>query len=269
MLSDEQFVRYQRQVALPDVGECGQHKLLNGRILIVGCGGLGTAAAQYLAAAGVGSLVIADDDCVELSNLHRQLAYRMAQLTLPKVAALAQTLASINPDGRVRTVQRRMAGSVLDLEVAHADIVLDCSDNLETRHAINAACFAARKPLIAGSAIGWEGQLVAFDFANQHQGCYRCLVPDDVTPTLGRCTDLGVMGPVVGSIGNLQALMAMQWLLQLNHFQSHQVMRFEGLNMQWQKWHLLNDPDCSVCCASPSKPHSTTNLASPINEDES
>ncbi|MCR9301110.1 HesA/MoeB/ThiF family protein [Vibrio fluvialis] len=267
MLSDEQFVRYQRQISLTEIGERGQQKLLNGRVLVVGCGGLGTAAAQYLAAAGVGHLVIADDDCVELSNLHRQLAYRVTQLKQPKVVALAQTLAAINPECRVRTVQRRMDSNVLSLEVSQADIVLDCCDNLETRHAINAACFSARKPLISGSAIGWEGQLVAFDFAHQPLGCYRCLVPDDVTPTSGRCTDLGVMGPVVGSIGNLQALMAMQWLLQLNNFQSHQVMRFDGLTMQWQKWRLLNDPDCSVCSASQSDHHQTTNLASPINED--
>ncbi len=253
MLSDKQFQRYQRQVALKEIGEPGQATLLNSRVLIVGCGGLGAAAALYLAAAGTGRLVVADDDRVDLSNLHRQLAYRTNQIAQSKVAALAETLAAINPDCRVRTVQRRMDKTLLTLEVAQADIVLDCSDNLTTRHQVNEVCSAARIPLISGSAIGWEGQLMAFDFKTHPLGCYRCLVPDEVTPTPGRCTDMGVMGPVVGTIGNMQALMAMQWLLGLSTFQSHQLMRFNALNMQWQKWRILADPECPICCHSLSK----------------
>lgn len=247
MLTDNQFLRYQRQIALAEVGEQGQADLLNSRVLIIGCGGLGTAAAMYLAAAGVGRLVIADDDVVDLSNLHRQLAYRTCHLSRPKVDALANTLIDINPECRVRQVQRRVDAHLLSLEVAQADVVLDCSDNLITRHQVNVVCRTARVALVSGSAIGWEGQLVTFDFATYAHGCYRCLVPDDAIATSGRCSEMGVVGPVVGTIGNMQALLALQCLLKLDTFQSHQVSRFNALSMQWQKWALLADPDCPVC----------------------
>lgn len=247
MLSDQQFVRYQRQVALPQIGEAGQQALLNSKVLMIGCGGLGSAAAQFLAAAGVAKLVIADDDQVEISNLHRQLAYRVQDIGQPKVRALARSLHTLNPDCQVRTVERRMDATLLKLEVSLADVVLDCSDNLPTRHLVNQACYQAGVCLISASAIGWEGQLITLDFSRRSQGCYQCVVPDLPSSTAVRCSDMGVAGPVVGTMGNLQALLAMQKLIQLDGFDSHYMQRFDALSMQWQKWQLIADPHCKQC----------------------
>lgn len=247
MLSDQQFMRYQRQVALPQIGEAGQQRLLNSQVLIIGCGGLGSAAAQFLAAAGVARLVIADDDQVALSNLHRQLAYRVQDVGQPKVRALARSLQALNPDCQVRTVERYMDATLLNLEVGLADVVLDCSDNLPTRHQVNRACHQAGVCLISGSAIGWEGQLIPLDFTQRPQGCYQCVVPEQESAAALRCSDMGVAGPVVGTIGNLQALLAVQKLIQLEEFHSHYMQRFDALSMQWQKWQLIADPHCLQC----------------------
>lgn len=247
MLSDQQFLRYQRQVALPQIGEAGQQVLLNSQIVIIGCGGLGTAAAQFLAAAGVGRLVIADDDQIELSNLHRQLTYREADVGQSKARTLAKALQAINSDCRVRPVERRMDASLLQLEVGLADVVLDCSDNLVTRHLVNRACLSAGVCLISGSAIGWEGQLLTLDFSQSRHGCYRCLVCEEESDTPARCSEMGVVGPVVGTIGNLQAVQTLHKLLRLDKVRSHNLQRFDGLTMQWQQWQLLADPHCTVC----------------------
>ncbi|MFA0123802.1 ThiF family adenylyltransferase, partial [Vibrio sp. 10N.261.48.A2] len=176
MLSDFEFIRYQRQIALPEVGEQGQRNLLNSHVLIIGCGGLGNAAALYLAASGVGKIVLVDDDCVDSSNLQRQVAFRENQLGSPKVEALKQQLSELNGRSQVRTINQRMSESQLELEVMLADLVLDCTDNFESRQQVNQACFSAKTPLISGSAIGWKGQFIVFDYQNQ-KGCYHCLFP--------------------------------------------------------------------------------------------
>ncbi len=249
MLSDNAFLRYQRQVCLPEIGESGQQKLCDSSVLIIGCGGLGNSAALYLAAAGVGKLVLCDDDEVEISNLSRQVAFRNHHLSTPKVDALAQQLRALNPECHIRTVQRRADRDLLPLEVSMADVVLDCSDNLNTRHLINRSCFDARAPLISGAAIGWNGQIIAFDFASRkaNQGCYACMVPIEQNDQIGNCTELGVVGPVVGTIGNLQALLALQYIIGLAEFKPYQLHQFDGKNMQWHQWALLADPCCSVC----------------------
>ncbi|MDN3632219.1 HesA/MoeB/ThiF family protein [Vibrio lentus] len=250
MLSDFEFIRYQRQIALPEVGEQGQRNLLNSHVLLIGCGGLGNAAALYLAASGVGKIVLVDDDCVDSSNLQRQVAFRESQLGSPKVEALKQQLSELNGRSQVRTINQRMSESQLELEVMLADLVLDCTDNFESRQQVNQACFSTKTPLISGSAIGWKGQFVVFDYQNQ-KGCYHCLFPFRHHPQTTRCSDSGIIGPVVGTIGNLQALAAIQRLTR-GEFQAatHQLKLFDGQTMNWQNLMLTQDSECPVCSAS-------------------
>ena len=170
MLSDFEFIRYQRQLALPEVGEQGQRNLLDSHVLVIGCGGLGNAAALYIAASGVGKIVLVDDDCVDSSNLQRQVAFKESQLGSPKVEALKQQLSELNGRSQVRTINKRMTQSQLELEVMLADLVLDCTDNFESRQQVNQACFGSNTPLISGSAIGWKGQFIVFDYQKQ-KGC--------------------------------------------------------------------------------------------------
>lgn len=252
MLSDSAFIRYQRLICLPEVTELGQQQLCEASVVIIGCGGLGNAAALYLAASGIGKLVICDDDDVEVSNLTRQIAFRSQHISMAKVDALAQQLRELNPECHVRTVKRRMDSDLLPLEIAMADLVLDCSDNLSTRHTVNKACFDARVPLISGAAIGWNGQVIAFDFSSikATQGCYACMVPTDQDSEISSCTDFGIVGPVVGTIGNLQALLALQYLIGLSEFKPNRLHQFDGKNMQWNQWGLLADPCCPVCAAT-------------------
>lgn len=250
MLSDFEFVRYQRQIALPDIGEQGQRNLLNGYVLVIGCGGLGNAAALYLAASGVGKIVLVDDDCVDSSNLQRQVAFKESDLGTAKVDALKLQLSELNGRSQVRTINKRMAESQLKLEVMLADVVLDCTDNFVTRQQVNQACFEANTPLISGSAIGWKGQFIVFDYQNQ-QGCYHCLVPFDHHSQTMRCSDSGIIGPVVGTIGNLQALAALQ-RISSGEFQvaTHQLKLFDGKTINWQNLMVTQDIECPVCNSS-------------------
>ncbi|CAH6909868.1 sulfur carrier protein ThiS adenylyltransferase [Vibrio chagasii] len=250
MLSDFEFVRYQRQIALPDIGEQGQRNLLNSHVLVIGCGGLGNAAALYLAASGIGKIVLVDDDCVDSSNLQRQVAFKESDLGTAKVDALKLQLSELNCRSQVRTINKRMAESQLKLEVMLADVVLDCTDNFVTRQQVNQACFEANTPLISGSAIGWKGQFIVFDYQNQ-QGCYHCLFPFDHHPQTARCSDSGIIGPVVGTIGNLQALAALQ-RISSGEFQvaTHQLKLFDGKTMNWQNLMVTQDIKCPVCNSS-------------------
>ncbi|WP_217555521.1 HesA/MoeB/ThiF family protein [Vibrio metschnikovii] len=245
MLTDKQFLRYQRQICLPDIAEQGQITLLASKVLIIGCGGLGNAVGQYLAAAGVGKLILADDDTVEVSNLSRQIAFQTQQVGMSKVSALQQSLQRLNPEVRIRCVNRRMDEALLNLEVPMADVVVDCSDNSVTRFAINQVCHQHGAVLISGSAIGWQGQCIAFNFRQPHTACYRCLVAEHNSAR--NCSDSGVIGPVVGMIGNLQALMTLQVLLDIDPVKYQQLHYFDGHKLSWQQWRLAADPHCPVC----------------------
>ncbi|ENM5827663.1 HesA/MoeB/ThiF family protein [Vibrio metoecus] len=244
MLSDQLFLRYQRQISLAEVDHIGQLKLINARILMVGCGGLGCVVAPYLVGAGIGSLIIADGDELEIHNLHRQIIYREEQLGGNKAELLAQHLRLLNSNVRIRTVPRQVDELILTLEIDQVDLVIDCSDNLATRHAINRVCFNAQVPLISGAAIGWEGHLMAFRY-QQNSPCYHCIVPD--MSERQRCSDSGVIGPVVGMVGNAQALLALHYLLDNTRFPAEQLMRFNGMQMQWQTLQLHQDKACPVC----------------------
>jgi molybdopterin/thiamine biosynthesis adenylyltransferase len=245
-MDDSQLLRYSRQILLPQVDVAGQAMLLGSRVLLVGAGGLGSSAAIYLAAAGVGRLVIADPDRVELSNLQRQILHHLSDLGRPKVASATDTLAMLNPDVSVVPIAERLRGAMLDQEVAQADVVLDCSDNFDTRFAVNAACVARGTPLVSGAAVRLEGQIAVFLPQRHDSPCYACLYregeQEDQT-----CSENGVLSPIVGIIGSLQALEALKVLLGLGETLCGRLVVFDGAHHEWRTLRLPRDPHCPVC----------------------
>lgn len=247
-LDDEQLLRFSRQIMLPELDVAGQEKLLNARVLIVGLGGLGSPAAMYLAAAGVGTLVLADDDRVELSNLQRQIAHRSDTLGTRKVESAARTLLTLNPAVTVETLPERLTPERLDVQVRGCDVVLDASDNFDTRYAINDACWAAGKPLVSGAAIRWEGQVAVFDPRRDGAPCYRCLYREGSDEALN-CSENGVIAPLVGIIGSCQALEAIKLLCGVGETLAGHVLYFDAQHMDWRKLRLSRDPLCPTCAA--------------------
>ncbi|MEZ9230856.1 ThiF family adenylyltransferase [Vibrio amylolyticus] len=247
MLDDKSFLRYQRQVSVPEIGEVGQEKLSKSHVLMIGCGGLGSSAALYLVAAGIGKLVVVDDDQVDLSNLQRQVVYRERDLDRSKVSAMATQLTELNSGCQIRQLPNRLSEAQLNLEVMLADVVLDCSDNFETRQLVNRACYKTGKPLISASAIGWQGQMMVLDFPNQ-QNCYRCVYPFEHTSSANKCSESGVVGPVVGTMGNMQALAAIQ-KLSTGEFllETNQLKLFDGKALNWTNLTIAQDEGCPVC----------------------
>lgn len=243
-MNDNDFMRYSRQILLEDIAIDGQQKLLASRVLIIGLGGLGSPAALYLAAAGVGTLVLADDDAVHLSNLQRQILFTMDDIARPKSQAAAQRLQQLNPDIDLIALNQRLAGDLLHQEVARADVVLDCSDNMTTRQAINAACVASNTPLISASAVGFGGQLMVLT-PPWAQGCYRCLWPDDAEPERN-CRTAGVIGPVVGVMGSLQALEAIKLLTGMEPARG-ELHLFDARSHHWRTIALQRSVSCPTC----------------------
>lgn len=245
MLNDQEFLRYSRQLLLEDIGPAGQEQLKQASVLIVGLGGLGSPAALYLAAAGVGTLLLADDDRLHLTNLQRQVLYRTADIPQGKAELAQQHLQALNPYVESIALDARLAGQVLHDAVARATLVLDCSDNMATRHAVNAACIATATPLISGSAVGFSGQLLVLEppFAN---GCYACLYPEQEEPQRN-CRTAGVLGPVVGVIGTLQALEAIKLLAGMPSALSGKLRLFDGRQQSWSTLQLSRDQDCPCC----------------------
>ncbi|WP_020650804.1 HesA/MoeB/ThiF family protein [Solimonas variicoloris] len=238
------FARYSRQVVLREVGVNGQQLLRDSTVLVIGLGGLGSIAAAYLAGAGVGRLLLCDrdGDRVELSNLQRQLLYRQADVGRAKLDAAAAQIRALNPGVAVET----RAGEAGLAAVREADIVLDCTDNFPARYAINAACVAAKKPLVSGAAIRFEGQLALFDL--RHGGpCYRCLYADE-GEAAETCEEAGILGPVVGTVGSLQALLATKWLLGLRD-DAGRLLSWDARHWQWRTHVMRADPECPVCGA--------------------
>jgi molybdopterin/thiamine biosynthesis adenylyltransferase len=245
-MNDDQLLRYSRHIMLPRIDVAGQEKLLASRVLIVGAGGLGSPAAMYLAAAGVGQISIADHDVVELSNLQRQLLHRDSDIGRPKAASASDTLRTINPDVTVAAIDTRLQGEPLDAEVRHSRVVLDCSDNFDTRFAVNSACVRHRIPLVSGAAIRMQGQIAVFDAGREDSPCYHCLYRDgdEVEQT---CADNGVLAPLVGIIGSLQALEALKVLLSLGETLTGRLVVFDGLAHEWRTLKLQRDPECPTC----------------------
>ncbi|ECG1711542.1 TPA: ThiF family adenylyltransferase [Salmonella enterica] len=243
-MNDRDFMRYSRQILLGDIAIEGQQKLFDSHVLIVGLGGLGSPAALYLAGAGIGTLTLADDDDVHLSNLQRQILFTTDDIAHPKAQAAKLRLAQLNPGSELIVLQQRLTGDVLKNAVAHADVVLDCTDNMATRQEINAACVALNTPLISASAVGFGGQLMVLT-PPWEQGCYRCLWPDDVEPERN-CRTAGIVGPVVGVMGTLQALEAIK-LLSGMETPSGELRLFDGKTSQWRSLALRRASGCQVC----------------------
>ncbi|EAB8669475.1 HesA/MoeB/ThiF family protein [Salmonella enterica] len=243
-MNDRDFMRYSRQILLGDIAIEGQQKLLASHVLIVGLGGLGSPAALYLAGASIGTLTLADDDDVHLSNLQRQILFTTDDIAHPKAQAAKLRLAQLNPGSKLIVLQQRLTGDVLKNAVAHADVVLDCTDNMATRQEINAACVALNTPLITASAVGFGGQLMVLT-PPWEQGCYRCLWPDDVEPERN-CRTAGIVGPVVGMMGTLQALEAIK-LLSGIETPSGELRLFDGKTSQWRSLALRRASGCPVC----------------------
>jgi adenylyltransferase/sulfurtransferase len=245
-MNDDQLLRYSRQIMLPQVDFAGQEKLLASRALVIGAGGLGSPAAMYLAAAGIGQLAIADHDVVDLSNLQRQLLHRNADIGRAKTASARDTLLSINPDILITALPVSLQDAALDEQVRLADVVLDCSDNFATRFSVNTACVNQRTPLVSGAAIRMQGQLAVFDSRKENSPCYSCLYKEgeDAEQT---CAETGVLAPLVGIIGSMQALEAIKLILSVGNSLAGRLVVFDGLQHEWRTLKLLRDPACPVC----------------------
>lgn len=250
-LTPAQQLRYSAQLLLPEVTEAQQRQLLNAKVLIVGLGGLGTVVASYLAGAGVGQLLLADDDRVSLSNLPRQLLYSSAEVGQLKVACAKARLQAQNPDLAITPLATRLSLPDLLAMLPEVNLVLDCTDNASSRLAINQACYLRQVPLISGAASGWQGQLLALK-PWLEQGCYQCLYPDwQESPG---CLSSGILGPMVGTIACQQALMALKQLLQIGEIPFGHLHCFDGLHGQSSTLQLQQDPACPVCAAGDSRP---------------
>jgi molybdopterin/thiamine biosynthesis adenylyltransferase len=245
-MEDNQLLRYSRQILLPQIDIEGQEKLLASRVLIIGLGGLGSPAAMYLASAGVGELVLNDFDKVDLSNLQRQIVHGTDNLGEPKTASAEKALRRLNPEVRLTPLDRRLEGPVLEEAIAGVDLVLDCSDNFATRFAVNAASVKARKPLVSGAVIRFEGQLAVFRPDLPDSPCYNCLYGQqgELAET---CTRAGVVAPLPGIVGSLQALEAIKLLTGIGESLCGSLLLFDGLAMEWHRMSLKKNPRCPTC----------------------
>lgn len=247
-MDDQQLLRYSRQILLPQIDIAGQQRLLDSRVLIVGLGGLGAPVALYLAAAGVGTLVLADHDQVDLTNLQRQIIHHTADIGRAKVDSAADHLLALNPQIQIRRLQEALADSALQDAVTGVDLVLDCSDNFATRQAVNAACVAFNKPLVSGAAIRLEGQLSVFDPRIADSPCYQCLYGNGDDQTLS-CSEAGVIGPLVGLVGSLQALEALKLLADFGEPLVGRLLLIDALTSRFREMRIRRDPACSCCGA--------------------
>ena len=245
-LGPGQRERYARHLQLPEIGEAGQARLAAARVLVVGAGGLGSPAVMFLAGAGVGTIVIADYDRVELSNLQRQVLYRTADIGEDKVKAARRAVAAMNPEVRVETIPWAMDGPDLVREVGRADVAVDASDNFETRFELNAACLANRTPLVSGAAIRMEGQVAVFDPNDPASPCYRCLFDDTGDPE-EPCALVGVFAPVTGIVGTIQAAEAVKLVVGLRSGLGRRLLRIDALAMEVRSARVRRDPACPAC----------------------
>ncbi|MET0266443.1 MAG: HesA/MoeB/ThiF family protein [Duganella sp.] len=246
-MNDEQLLRYSRHILLDQIGIEGQQRLLASHALVIGAGGLGSPAAMYLASAGVGRITIVDDDSVDLTNLQRQIAHTSARVGQPKAQSAQQTMLEINPGIEVTALAERLDGARLAQLVADADVVLDCTDNFATRHAINRACVAQGKPLVSGAAIRFDGQVSVFDPRSSAQPCYACLFPPEQQAEEVACATMGVFAPLVGVIGAMQAAEALKLLMQVGQSLAGRLLMLDGLYMEWTSIAIARNADCSVC----------------------
>lgn len=246
-MDDNQLLRYSRQILLPQIDITGQQRLLNARVLIVGLGGLGSPVAMYLAASGVGHLLLVDHDQVALSNLQRQIVHSTANIGESKVESARQRLAALNPDVQVETLEQKLDAGTLAQAVQAVDLVVDCSDNFRTRYAINRACVVAHKPLVSGAVVRFEGQVSVFRADQPGCPCYACLYRDTGQDEADICSQFGVLAPAAGIIGSIQATEVIKVLLDIGDNLSGRLLMMDALSMEWRVIKLRKDPDCAVC----------------------
>ncbi|OIR19322.1 molybdopterin-synthase adenylyltransferase [mine drainage metagenome] len=246
-MNDEQLLRYSRHILLQEIGIEGQQRLRDGRVLLIGLGGLGSPAALYLAASGVGQLTLCDHDTVDFSNLQRQIIHRTGMVGESKVVSAQAALREINPEVECVALPIRADEARLYELAAQADVVLDCSDNFATRYAVNRACLAQRKPLVSGAAIQFHGQVAVFDYRRDGAPCYNCLFPEDSEAEELRCATTGVFSPLVGIIGTLQAAEALKLLIGIERGLSGKLLSVNALDMNILRTNLSRDPACRAC----------------------
>ncbi len=250
-MDDAQLLRYSRHILLPELGIDAQEKFAKAHALIIGAGGLGAPAAQFLAAAGIGTITLCDPDSVDLTNLQRQILFATADVGVPKVDAARSRLAAVNPDVRIETVPARVGPTDLAPLVARADVVLDCSDNFATRHAVNRACVAAKKPLVSGAAIRFDGQIAVFDTRYPDAPCYHCLFGEGGDFEETRCAIMGVFAPLVGIIGAAQVAEALKIVAGVGETIRGRLLMLDAQSMRWREVRVPRDPQCPVCGRSP------------------
>jgi molybdopterin/thiamine biosynthesis adenylyltransferase len=246
-VNDAQLLRYSRHILLDEIGIEGQERLLASHALVIGAGGLGSPVALYLGSAGVGRITVLDDDVVDETNLQRQIAHTLARIGLPKAESVRTAVGAINPDVVVTPLVQRADDSLLHSLVARADVVLDCTDNFATRHAINRACVAHGKPLVSGAAIRMDGQVSVYDTRDPAHPCYACVFPEDSGAEETRCATLGVFAPLVGIIGTLQAAEALKLLTGLGSRLVGQLLMVDARDMVMTRIGLSVNPQCAVC----------------------
>ncbi|MGY6277991.1 HesA/MoeB/ThiF family protein [Methylomonas sp. MgM2] len=245
-MNDEQLLRYSRQIMLPQIDIAGQQKLLDAKVLIVGAGGLGSPAAMYLAAAGVGQITIYDDDQVDITNLQRQIAHGTSDIGVDKVISTLNAIKNINPEVKVLARRLRLQDEQLRKEVSTADVVLDCSDNFRTRFSINQACVLEHTALVSGAAIRFEGQISVFTPGRNNSPCYNCLYQSD-GEELQNCAHNGVIAPITGIVGSTQALETMKLIMNIGETLTGRLLLLDGLTMEWQTLRLKKNAACPTC----------------------
>ncbi len=246
-MQDADLLRYSRHILLHDIGIAGQQAILDARVLIVGAGGLGSPVALYLAASGVGYISIADDDKVDLSNLQRQIIHQHHAIGQNKALSAATSIQQLNPNIRINAITERLSGASLAQQIAEHDVIIDASDNFATRHAINRACVAHRKPLVSGAAVRFDGQVTVFDLRQEDSPCYHCLYPDNGADDEVRCAENGVFSPLVGIIGATQAAEALKLITGAGTTLNGRLLLLDALDMQWRSIKLKRDANCAVC----------------------
>lgn len=246
-MNDAQLLRYSRHILLDELSIEGQQKLLASHALIIGAGGLGSPAALYLGSAGVGHITVVDHDTVDATNLQRQIAHTLADVGQFKAQSILEAIACINPDVQVTAVTARADDALLNQWVRIADVVLDCTDNFTTRHAINRACVKHGKPLVSGAAIRFDGQVTVYDPRNAQSPCYACVFPESSSFEEAQCATMGVFAPLVGIIGSVQAAEALKVLTQLGEPLTGRLLMLDGRNMAFNEIRMLKNSACTVC----------------------
>jgi molybdopterin/thiamine biosynthesis adenylyltransferase len=246
-MNDEQLLRYSRHLLLEEIDVVGQEKLLNAHVLVVGAGGLGSAAAPYLAAAGVGHITLMDHDAVELTNLQRQIMHAESSIGKSKVASGKEFLERLNSTIQIETIQAKATNSLLDELLPSVDVVLDCTDNFSTRHLINAACVKNKTPLVSGSALKFDGQVSVFDARNSKSPCYACIFSPDEQFEEVSCSSMGIFSPLVGIIGAMQAAQALQVLIGFGETLVGRMLLWNGRTTQIDEIRISRNGECSVC----------------------